>query len=325
MYGIPEGHKCIISAHSKKTIIRNKDGYIVKKCNTLLPNGHKTAKERGRTLVQGVYCENLNIIYLTDVIMWNDELMTDSVAEFRLFILFGKILDLPKISTMIVAEQNEVLFRFPNVYSCNKAGLENIYFGLHSSMDIDFTALASYAKTVAGVRLDFSSPAAAKRSAAQFAYDNTGSPYVKDGIAFVKKEGLLTFGYSSEYLQWKDQFTSRYFAALTKFPYITILRASSESVLQTQDGYKVSCTGVAGIAPGKLYEVSYEEIVQQSSKESQETTLKGLKILKEVKNKALGSTMSQMLFKLLARTNALMFEELVQKVAVQEKKEKMEE
>eukprot|EP01022_Parablepharisma_sp_SALTPOND_P007412 TRINITY_DN1303_c0_g1_i2.p1 TRINITY_DN1303_c0_g1~~TRINITY_DN1303_c0_g1_i2.p1 ORF type:complete len:561 (-),score=71.67 TRINITY_DN1303_c0_g1_i2:5190-6872(-) len=294
VYGIPEGHKCIISAHSKKTIIREKNGYIIKKINSLLPNGNKHSKEKGKTLVQGIYYERQNIIYLTDVIMWNDELMVDSVAEFRLFFLFGKILETRTIGTHL-SEYNEILFRFPNVYACTKEGLEKVYYG---NTDMP--------------HLHMTNPATA------FGFDNTGNPYLKDGIGLIKKEGELNFGYSADYLQWKDKWVTPYFEELLKSPFKAVVRYSQENKLQTQDGYELECIGAGMMKIGELYEISYEGVEMVGK---QQARLIGIKMIREVTNKVLASTMSQILYKCLAKEGFLPFEELRHKAEIQEEKQ----
>lgn len=322
VYGMPEGKKCLVSAVGKKTIVRDKNGYVIRKLNTLLPNGNKNSKEGGKSLLQGVLETRSNIIYVTDVIMWKNELMVDEQAEFRLFVLFGKILEIRDIGTKLIPD-NELLFRFPNVYDCSRAGLEKAYYGPSAGatgpeLAKSCTQVAEFVKSNNLESLvqrgeDGTTAESAVRVCAAFGSDNAGAIYLKDGIAFVNREGALSFGYSADYLQWKDRATSPFYDAVVETPSTASLLFGADRVLRTHDDYTVVADAMVmvGLEPDKCYMFAYEGVAI----EGRNVTLKGLRMVK-VTSRVVCNTISQLLFKCLAREDFLPFAALLQQVAV---------
>lgn len=300
---MPEGKKCIIFVSSQKTVLRDKNGYVLKRINSLLPNGHKGAKEKGKSILQGVCYEREKVVYATDVIMWNGELLIDSVAEYRLFLLQGIIGDNSIIGTHL-NEQNELMFRIPAIYSCTTEGLQRVYYGC--SNESELSNLLAYAVKVLNTSPDILNKETAQQFAAHFAYDNTKSPYLKDGIAFVRREGELSFGYSSDYLIWRDKLVSPYFDSLVSFPFIATLRCVGKNTFRTQEGCEVKYESEEEFTPESVYAFSYEGIEIAGHTAS----LSGMKLVKKMASKIFVSTVSQLVFKCVAST--LSFEKILQ-------------
>jgi len=317
VYGIPEGHKCIITAFSGKTIIRDKNGYIIKKIRSWLPNGYKASKNKGKTLLQGIYYEQKSIIYLIDVIMWNDDLMIDNTAEFRLFTLYGKISEITNISTHLSTE-NEILFRFPTFYGCDQEGLQNAYKGKELNEN-SVMFLQNYYKN-SGILLDLANKQELEKLMIKFGQDNTGNYYMKDGIAFIKRESLINFGYSNDYLIWKDKFCSNYFEIANMS---ALLKCIGKNKFLTQDLIEIEIIGTEICQVNKIYDISYEKVEMISK---QNAVFYNAKVLKESTNHPLAHTISQILFKYLAKQGeTINFEELLENVILQEKESDKEE
>jgi len=302
---MPEGKKCIIFVNSQKTVIRDKNGYIIKRVNSLLPNGHKGAREKGKTILQGVFYEKGHIVYITDVIIWRDELMIDSVAEYRLFLLQSKISDNTLIGTHL-SEKNELMFRLPIVYSCTKESLQTVYYGCGGNGEI--SGLITHAATILNISFDVLSKKPAKELTAHFAYDNTKNPYLKDGIAFVRREGELSFGYSGDYFIWKDKLVSPYFDSIVAFPYIANLRCVSNDCFETQEGCLIKFASDQEFISGHAYTFSYESVEILGK----EANLSAMKFVKKTSNKLFVSTIAQLVFKCIA--NTLGFDKLIEDI-----------
>lgn len=312
-------------------MVRDKSGNVVVTHSTLLPGGNKRSAEKGRTLMQGVYSVQTKTLYVTDLIMWNDELVLDMSTGCRLMAAFERVLQIPNIGT-VLSEDNEVRVRLPNMYDCTRQTLCKCYCGAYADVHDPafpghYEALAEFAKTNDMLKLlklegaDLHSPAATQRLCSAFAYDTANSPYLKDGLAFVHREGLFAFGYSEECLQWKDSMVSPYFESLARSPSTGTLFSTSECKLMTYDGYEIQTMVAAAemIKPNCRYAVEYDEITSVAKGEEHGgcATLEGLKMVKE-SERTIWSPMSKLIFKCLARKSLMTFEILVQQVSAQE-------
>ncbi len=326
MYAIPEGTRCFVCAAGRKTIIRNKCGYLIESMNTLLPAGNSLSSEKGKTMLQGIYSRRDKVIYLTDILMWNDELLIDSTAEQRLEVLISKLRENPALST-VFTPTNEVLLRFPRMLDCSKSSLDLMYYGTYTratdpGFETGYQLLLDYIKLRgldSGLSLgslsDLRSPETAQKICCAFGYDNTDSPYLKDGIAFVHKEGIFFLGFSSAMLQWKDQFVSPYYGVLLQEPMVAYLYLNKERKLQTHDGFIIDKTdpNIEKAKADQTYMFTYTNIYMDDPR----ATMEGLKLIKQCE-KPVWSAMSHLVFKILARKNMLPYAVLAQQVQTEE-------
>jgi len=293
--------------------------------NTLLPNGNSSSTQEGKTMLQGVYSTRDKVVYLTDLLMWNDELMIDNTCELRLIVLYNKLKENPVISNTISPE-NEIMFRMPHIMDCSTANLDVVYYGLYkrlteSIFQSNFEMLITYIKTnnlmplLKTDQLDLQTDESIKRICAAFGYDNIGAAYLKDGIAFVHKEGIYFLGYTSSSVQWKDAYVSPYFDALVQDPMIAYLYLGKDRKLQTHDGYIIDKSDpiIDTLKVDQTYVFSYTNILLNEPYAS----LEGLKYLKTC-NKIVWSAMSHLVFKLLSKKNMLPYGILAQQVKMQE-------
>lgn len=241
MYAVPEGIKCLISASKGNTIIRNKVGKIITTVNTLLPNGNKNSKDENTTLLQGIFNIESKVLYITDILMWNNDLLIDLNSDARLHIAFSKISEIPLISTDF-SDSNEILVRFPNIFYCTKEGLLNTFYGLYSEFNTPDFSL-KYQQILDQFKFDgfIKDPNDFQINCSRAGYDNLGGLYKKCGIAFLKKEGFYTFGYTHECLVWKlpEICTKTDFNKLKNKPIQAKLIGNLNGKLQTNDGFEI--------------------------------------------------------------------------------------
>ena len=306
-------------------MIRDKCGQLIERLNTLLPNGNPSSFETGKTMIQGIYNKREKVVYLTDLIMWNDELFIDNMAEMRLIVLVNRIRENPVISNTL-SPSNEIMFRVPNIMDCSKTGLEHMYFGIYRQIQ-ETTFAGNYEILLNCVivqnlyHLIKISPDALRNQenmlkiCTSFGYDNIGAPYVKDGLAFIHKEGIFFLGYNACAVQWKDQFVSPYYESLLQDPMVAYLYYDRERRLQTQDGYIVDKTDPAidALKPDQTCLFTYTNI----SLNDPFATLDGLKYRQSC-SKIVWSSMSHLIYKLLARKNMLPYTILAQQIQTQE-------
>eukprot|EP01022_Parablepharisma_sp_SALTPOND_P009789 TRINITY_DN1403_c0_g1_i2.p1 TRINITY_DN1403_c0_g1~~TRINITY_DN1403_c0_g1_i2.p1 ORF type:complete len:504 (-),score=29.19 TRINITY_DN1403_c0_g1_i2:3-1514(-) len=316
MYAMPLGVKCLISASNGVTTLRDKTGSIITTLNTYLPNGNAKSTNKQTTLLQGVYNPSAQTLYITDIMMWNDELLIDLVGDARLHIAFDKIAETPDISNKLT-DMNEVTIRFPNIYYCSKEGLHKSYYGLYSeisqpSFHEQYKALLYYAQSnnlLEEVNEIHADPFNAEKViCSKFAYDNTGVPYIKDGIAFVKREGFFIFGFATDCFLWKDAYVSPHFGRISKKPLTAKLLYTLEGKLQTYDGYDVIYSETTAILKANTrYIVEFENIDVVGE---WQVELKEFKVVKEA-NSVLWDTLAKMMYKLeVSKQKAITFEDI---------------
>ncbi len=330
IYAIPDGTKCFVCASERKTVIRDKCGYLLEHINTLLPNGNSLSTETGKTMLQGVYSKRDKTVYLTDVLMWNDDLMIDSVAELRLIMLVNKVRENPVI-TNTLSPSNQVMFRMPQMLDCSKSSLDLMYYGLYrhvseTNFAPSYELLLNYIKVhglesaVGVLNADLRCAETALKVCCAFGYDNVEAPYLKDGLAFVHKEGIFFLGYTASMLQWKDVNVSPRYSALLREPMLAYLYLNKDRKLQTHDGYIIdkSDPAIEKLKVDQTYEFSYTNIYLNDPY----ATLEGLTFVRQC-DKPVWSAMSHLVFRILARKNMLPYGVLSQQVLTEELNKKV--
>lgn len=293
--------------------------------NTLLPNGNGESSEGGKTMIQGIYNKESKTVYATDLLLWNNELFIDSIAELRLIVLINKVKGIPLLSE-IEGAANEVRFRVPLIRVCSKSAVEELYYGAYSSVKspcfaLKYEKLVNYALErglLSQLKLsleDVRTEQGALKLCGSFGEDTKEDWYLKNGVAFIKKNGTYFLGYNESTLQWKDSLTSQRFEHLVASPLRAHLRHTADRKLVTHDGYVVRKTDplIDQLEAEQMYVFSYEG----ASVDDLCATLYGLKCLKESK-KSVGTSMSEILFKALAKSGMLNYGALVEEVERQQ-------
>ena len=325
VYTIPRGSKCLVSTSNKRTSIRDKNGWLLDNVNTLLPNGNSESKESGITMMQGVYDKEKKTMYLTDLITWNNELFIDNTAELRLMALISKIKSNPQLSK-ISGSLNEIRFRMPQIMICSKSTIESLYYGLYTDISkpqftSEYGKLVTYAHrhnllpllelTAESIRTE----QGAIKLCCSFGVDNMNEYYLKNGLAFILRNGNYFFGYNESTLQWKDELSSYRYEKLRKTPLIAHLKYTEDKKLVTQDGYIITMTDpqIKQLNTGNIYVFSYEAVDVKRPY----ATFEGLKYLKP-SAKVVWTSMSDILFMLLTRKREMTYQVLIQELQRQE-------
>jgi len=315
----------LIIASEKKTVIRDRCGYLIEHINTLLPNGNPSSTAIGKTMLQGVYSKRDKTLYLTDILMWNDELAIDSTAEIRLMMIMNRLKENPSLSTTL-DHTNEVLIKMPQILTCSKTSFDQMYYGLFTTMNAptfneNYLKLVNYAQThdlLTQLKIkseEINTPDGAQKICIAFGYDYLGNPYLKDGIAFIQKEGQYFLGYNAATVQWKDHYSSPYYDALLQTPMIAYLYYDKSRKLQTHDGYIIDKTDpvIDTLKPDQTIMCTFNGIYLKDPY----ATLDGLKYYKPI-NKIVWSSMNNLVFKLLCKTQMLSYTILSSQIANQE-------
>ena len=241
---MPTGIKCLIAANKGVTILRDKTGKVITAVNSLLPGGNRMQVEDKVTLLQGVYHGLLKVLYVTDIMMWSDELLIDLPGYSRIQVAFERINSIPEISKGI-SENNEIMIRFPNVYCCSKEGLYKSYYGLYAEHDSSifnerYVNLVNYVLSNNLITPQMITNKEIPSICSMFGYDNIQQAYIKDGIAFIHKESSFVFGFTSECLIWKTkEIAPLHFDRLMKHPMTAKLIFGDKKRLCTYDGFDI--------------------------------------------------------------------------------------
>eukprot|EP00826_Nyctotherus_ovalis_P035991 TRINITY_DN3145_c0_g3_i2.p1 TRINITY_DN3145_c0_g3~~TRINITY_DN3145_c0_g3_i2.p1 ORF type:complete len:278 (-),score=45.26 TRINITY_DN3145_c0_g3_i2:105-866(-) len=244
----------------------------------------------------------------------------DCPAEHRL-IAFLKKLEVYSILGE-TEDESQLQFRTPQIAECNRQTLERAYYGLFtqsgaSAFESEYRNLLNHAKNKEAFGLlkipseELYTQTGIIKLCASFAFDNRNEPYLKDGLVFVYKGGNYTFGYNELMLQWKDSLTTCYYESLLKFPMVAYLFYNKEQKLVTHDGYIVE--DVEGLKVNYTYAFSYEEIYVNEPY----VVLENLKVCQS-SPRLVWSSISDLLFKVVARDNLIPYQMLEQKLAMQE-------
>lgn len=317
---------CTVLAHNNQTIVRDKTGQTLFQCNTLLPNGGPSSTEKGKTLLQGILNKREKIIYLIDVLMWNEELLIDNTNEFRLIYLITKLKEIPNISLFQNLE-NEIRLRYLSFMDCTRAAFDTLYFGISLQMQQPFfpqifEGLLNYITSQNLMQIlkidnstDLSNQFTQRRICSLFAQDNTGEFYLKNGIAFVFKEGIYSFGYSNTMVKWKDECVSPFYERLIQTPMVASLCIGKGNKLLTFDGYIIEKTdpAILSLAKNQTHLFTYQNVLLNEPFAS----LDGLRYVQTVQ-KTIWNSMSKIVFKILAAKRMLTYNILSDQIQKQE-------
>ena len=315
IYALPEGIECLISTSNKRTMIRDKFGNNLGVVNTLLPEAN--------TILQGVYNKESKTVYLTDLLLWDNQLFIESTAETRwsaLIIIFKENVSL----SSLIEGTNDIRFRLPQIMDCSKVGFDSLYYGLcnvSSNFPLEYEKLINFIQTYNLLSLikvkkeEMNTSEGTQKICCLFGTDNTGEFYLKDGIAFIHKQGLLTLGYSEVSIKWKDNLISPYYNTMLQEPMLVDLFYDANKNLVTHDGFIVDKLdpNIEALKINQVYRFSYSGIYLNEP----HATLTDLKYQESIDNGP-WSSMDGLVFKFLSIRNMLPYKVLVQQLEMQE-------
>eukprot|EP00826_Nyctotherus_ovalis_P000825 TRINITY_DN10052_c0_g1_i5.p1 TRINITY_DN10052_c0_g1~~TRINITY_DN10052_c0_g1_i5.p1 ORF type:complete len:301 (+),score=76.51 TRINITY_DN10052_c0_g1_i5:511-1413(+) len=295
-------------------MIKDKYGNDMEAISTLLPSGN--------TILQGIYNKGSKTIYITDLLLWDNELLIESTAEAR----WSVLIDLFKGNKAlgVLGEENEVRFRLPLVAECSKTAFDGLYYGLcanKSEFAGEYERLMNYIRQRGLFSLikvkeeEMKTSEGMERVCSAFGIDNAGEFYVKDGIAFIHKQGLLCLGYSEVSVKWKDSLISPYYDSLLSQPTIVDLFYDNNRNLVTHDGCVIDKLdpSIEGLKTNQVYRFTFEGIYLGEGC----ATLNGLKYQQALGNVE-WSSIDYLVFRFLATRNMLSYKVLAQQLEMQQ-------
>ena len=226
----------------------------------------------------------------------------------------------------ISESHNQIKFRMPQIMNCNKSNLEILYYGLYTKANMptfieEYELLKEYShkqeicKLLKLTEKDLFTENGALKLCTSFAWDNTNEYYLKNGLAFIKKEGVFCLGCNDGTIQWKDSLIS--YTSDGNNPLVAYLLYNKENQLQTQDGYIVDKLDpkINELRTNQIYAFSYEAIYLNEP----------YAILTELKYKGslsriMWSTMTNLIFKIIMKNNLLPYNALMKEILRQEEK-----
>ena len=90
----PEGHRCLVISSQHTTISRHRNGSVLHKFSSALPNGSReSAAGSGDDfcILDCVFHEPDSVYYVLDMMCWKGYALYDCSAEFRLFWVQSKL------------------------------------------------------------------------------------------------------------------------------------------------------------------------------------------------------------------------------------------
>jgi len=294
--------------------------------NTLLPNGNSESTEISKVILQGIYNKDEHTIFLTDILIWKELKLISYPAENRLIELINVLKRQPLLGE-IVPLVNEVQFRIPQILECSKANIEKLYYGTYMELDeLEFSI--EYEKMINAAQkslhlLKVRQEDVYNRSSTlilsyALAKDFSGQYYLKDGLAFVKKDGVYTLGQNEFILQWKDRLCSlNYDHLIERMPMMAHLYYSREKVLETHDGYIITKDTpiLDKLKTDRIYIFSYDNIEIHTN--NTKATLTNLTYIGP-SSKTTWSSLSRMVFKVAAMKNLMRIEQILEEAKRQE-------
>jgi len=322
IYAIPDGVNCLVIAEEQKTCLRDKTGYMLEVMSSWLPNGNEELKGSGVTVLQGIYNTTTKTVYLVDLLYWDNQIFMDYPAEHRLEILVRKVEENPMLG-QISEHKNGVKFRIPQIMECTRQTLEKLYYGLYTRVntpmfDSEYNSLLRYARSkdvlefIKMTSEEFYSEFGKLKLCASFGFDNKNEPYLKDGLGFIHKKGAYVLGYNEATIQWKDALTSYNYDTMLKYPNTAYLFYNKDKRLVTHDGYIVE-EDIDNLQINQTYIFSFDGIHVNEPY----AVLKNLKLCKN-SPRLVWSSITDILFRTIARNNLMPYQALVNELAIQE-------
>lgn len=119
----PEGQRCLVIASHHMTISRHRNGSILHKFQSLLPNGSRSSAAGSGDdvcILDCIFHETDNTYYVLDMMCWKGYILYDCSAEFRLYWVQLKLAE----CTACTADGSQDQHRYPFVplaaYTCTQ-------------------------------------------------------------------------------------------------------------------------------------------------------------------------------------------------------------
>lgn len=123
----PEGIRALVIAESKKTVSRNKNGFIMQKFVSYLPGGWSLADHDKTTVLDTIYVDSLKTYYVLDILFLKDAPVFQESTEIRQLILENHVFGESKANLADFSEHNEFKFVLLPKRPCNSVVLQSCY------------------------------------------------------------------------------------------------------------------------------------------------------------------------------------------------------
>ena len=123
----PEGHRCLVVASNGKTTSRLRNGSVLHKFQSSLPNGSKGTRGHPDVvcILDCIFHAPKKTYFVLDMMCWKGHLLYDCAAEFRLFWLHTKLREETKVHEL--SKNNKFLFQAVPIVDCDLKGLRASY------------------------------------------------------------------------------------------------------------------------------------------------------------------------------------------------------
>ncbi|CAH2102666.1 unnamed protein product [Euphydryas editha] len=122
----PKGMRLLAVADFGTTKFYTKLGKFKFECLTGLPGGNPYNYNNGKNccILDCIYNENTNTVYLLDIISWNKRLITDGETEFRQYWMEIQLENFPETKT--INEKNKILIKILPMIPCTNHFLSHL-------------------------------------------------------------------------------------------------------------------------------------------------------------------------------------------------------
>lgn len=207
----PEGKRCFLVASGGETVARLMNGEVLDRFQSALPNGGAPGPPNGITIVEGVYVDHSRTFFLCDLLVYKSLELYECEGSFRLYFLGSKF-------------QEELEPR--GAALCADAGAADLW-------QYRMSPCSYYSADVDGLRRAYSG----------------FTPFVRDGLLFLHKQGFYEQGATPLALLFKDAATSRYLTAHPLSCVLAVRPSAAAGVydLSTLDGLVVGHAAAAEV------------------------------------------------------------------------------
>lgn len=120
----PKGVRMLIVTNQGKTRAYTKYGHFKMEFRSALPGGNASEYSKSRCCVLDCfYAEKKKIMYILDILAWNNQPMTDGELEFRQYWIKSQLMELPQLTT--ISKKNEIVFQVLPMVPCTPESFNN--------------------------------------------------------------------------------------------------------------------------------------------------------------------------------------------------------
>ena len=196
----PEGRRCLVISSQQLTISRHRNGSILHKFPSVLPNGSRASRAGSGDdfcILDCIFHESDSTYYVIDMMCWKGYALYDCSAEFRLFWVQSKLAE-------CASGQGQEQQRYPFVpvpaYACTQGDMSAVLMSPMQPVQLSFLSFHPCDFNVShgiaeGLQSAYSAPV----------------PFVRDGLYLLHKEGHYSLASTPLAVLWKDSNCSQYF------------------------------------------------------------------------------------------------------------------